>query len=87
MPNTFSGDIDADVEVLRDLLSGIPVEARGRAKKAAAKIEKVFMALRHDHPKDPAVALGAAFAIFMIAQRLIQADKESDSQGLIKLVS
>ena len=86
MPNTFSGDIDADVEVLRDLLGGIPAGARHRAKAAAVKIENVFTALQRENPKDPAVALGAAFAVFMLAQRLIQADKDSDSQGLIKLL-
>lgn len=83
----FSKDIEENCDTLRELLRGLPPSERGKAKMAAAKIEKVFMGLQKDHPKDGAVALGAAFAIYMIGARIVEQAKEGKHDGLIKLVS
>jgi hypothetical protein len=83
----FSQNIDENCETLKELLRGLPPSARGRAKKAAAAIEKVFVGLQKDHPKDGAVALGAAFAIYMIGARIVEQAKEGKHDGLIELVS
>jgi len=83
----FTDSIDENCEVLKELLRGVPPSQRQRAAKAAAAIEKVFMGLQKDHPKDPAVALGAAFAIYMIGQRIVEQAKESPGKGLIQLLS
>jgi hypothetical protein len=74
----FTDNIDGNLEVLRGLLGGIPPESRRRAKGAAVAIEKTFNDLIKQYPKDAAVALGAAFAIFMIAERLVQQDNHND---------
>ena len=84
----FTNQIDENVELLKTLLGGLPPESRRRAKKAAVTIENVFTGLQKDHPKDAAVALGAAFAVFLLAERLCEAPEQGDSdKGLIKLLS
>jgi len=86
----FTDSIDENVEILREMLGGIMPEHRRRAKKAAVALENVFNGLKKDYPKDPAVALGAAFAIFIMAQRMVEApkqgDKSGDGMGLIHLL-
>jgi hypothetical protein len=83
----FSDSIDDNTEMLRELLRGLPPSARGRAAKAAAAIEKAFTNLQKDHPKDGAVALGAAFAIFMVAAHLVEQAKDGKHDSLIELVN
>lgn len=85
----FSDSVDETLEQVRELLSGIPAPSRERAKQAAVKIENTVMALQRDNPRDPAVALGAAFAIFMIAQRIVETDRSAQQSGgsLIQLLS
>lgn len=83
----FTNDIEENCEILRELLRGIPPTQRNRAKKAAAAIEKVFVGLQKDNPKDPAVALGAAFAIYMIGARIVEQAKEGKHDNLIQLLS
>lgn len=84
----FTDSIDENVETLRELLAGVPAQHRNRAKKAAVALENTFTRLQADHPKDSVIALGAAFAIFKLAQRLVEAPKQGDSdKRLIQLLS
>ncbi len=84
----FTDSVDENVETLKVLLAGIPPESRRRAKKAAVTIENVFTGLQKNHPKDMAVALGAAFAVFLLAQRMVEAKEQGGSdKGLIQLLS
>jgi predicted nuclease with RNAse H fold len=83
----FSDSVDGNCEILKELIGGIPPSQRNKAKRAAMKIEKAFTDLQRDHPKDAAVALGAAFAIYLIGQRIVEQAKESDGKGLIQLLS
>ena len=84
----FTDSIDENVELLKSLLAGLPPPHRRTAQKAAVTIENVFTALQKDHPKNPAVALGAAFAEFMLAQRLGEAPEQGGSdKKLIQLLS
>lgn len=83
----FTNDIEENCEILKELIRGIPPSQRGKAKRAAAKIEKAFTDLQKDYPKDGAVALGAAFAIYMIGARLVEQAKESDGKSLIQLIN
>lgn len=85
---TFTDSIQSNIDTLQELLGGIPPSAQARAKKAAVSIENAVMALQKDHPKDPAVALGCAFAIMMTAQRILEADEEGakSSNALIQLL-
>jgi hypothetical protein len=83
----FSQNIQENCEILKELIGGIPPSQRNKAKRAAAKIEKAFVDLQKDYPKDAAVALGAAFAIYMIGARIVEQAKEGDGKGLIQLLS
>lgn len=84
----FTDSVTENVEMLRELLGGIPPESRRRAKGAAVALENTFTAMQKAYPKDPAVALGAAFAIFLLAQRLVEAPKQGDSaeKSMIQLL-
>jgi hypothetical protein len=84
----FTNQIDENIETLRVLLAGLPPEHRRRAKKAAVTIENVFTGLQKDYPKDAAVALGAAFAVFLLAERLCDAPEQGGSdKHLIQMLS
>lgn len=83
----FSQNIDENCEILKELLRGLPPSQRGKAQRAASKIEKAFTNLQKDYPKDGAVALGAAFAIYMIGARIVEQAKEGDGGGLIQLLT
>jgi hypothetical protein len=83
----FSNDITENCETIKELLGALPPSARGRAKKAAAAIEKVFVGLQRNNPKDGATALGAAFAIYMIGARIVEQAKEGKHENLIQLIN
>lgn len=84
----FKDNIGETLDVLGQLLQGIPPESRKRAQKAAVRLEQTFTQLRNDAPNDPATALGAAFGIFKIAERLIELDRDDTKKGkgLIQLL-
>lgn len=83
----FTDSIEQNVELLKELIGGIPPGRRRQAKAAAVAIENVFTALQRDNPKNPAVALGAAFAVFLLAQRLCEKGEGDSDKGLIQLLS
>ncbi len=85
----FTDSLDENIEILRELLAGMPPESRRRAQGAAVALENTFHRLQKDHPKDAAVALGAAFAVFKLAERIVDAPKQGDGpeRGLIQLLS
>lgn len=85
----FSDNISGNLELVRELLNGVPPDARNRAKRAAMCIEEAWEKVRKDSQdtRDPAIVLGAAFAIFMLADRMVQAERDGDSRPLIQLLS
>ena len=80
----FTDSIDANLEVIRELLGSIPPSERDRAKRAAVMIERQVTALIKDNQGHPAAGLGMSFAIFMIAQRLVQSPQSGDSDGTFR---
>lgn len=85
----FNDSLENNIEVLTELLRGIPPQHRRRAMGAAVALENTFTRLQKDYPKDHIVALGAAFAVFKLAQRIVEAPKHGDNpdRGLIQLLS
>ena len=84
----FSDSIQENIETIRELLAGIPPAERRKAKAAAVQLENTFTRLAKDNPKNPAVGLGAAFCVMMLAQRIVEAPQQGDSdKGLIQLLS
>jgi hypothetical protein len=83
----FSDSISENVALLEELLRGIMPEHRRQAKRAAVQIENVWNALIKDNPKNPAVALGAAFAVYKLAERLGEKQEgTSAADSLIQLL-
>lgn len=85
----FNDSIENNCEILAELLRGIPPQNRKKALGAAVALENTFTRLQRDYPKDHVVALGAAFAVFKLAQRIVEAPKHGDKEerGLIQLLS
>jgi len=77
----LSDSINETLAGISDLVRGLPPGAKQRAQAAAVAFERTFQTLRVNYPRDPAVALGSAFAIFTIAERLVNTEKESDEKG------
>jgi hypothetical protein len=83
----FTDSIENNLETIRELLQGIPPIERARARKAAMAVEKVIVGIQKDNPKSPAVALGTAFALFVLSQRIVSAPKQGDKdKGMIELL-
>ena len=85
----LNNDIDVTLEQVGELIRALAPEAKERAKYAAMVFEQTFQTLRTAHPRDPAIALGAAFAIFTLADRLVKIDNQGEEKGggLIQLVN
>lgn len=83
----FTDSIANNVEVVSELLKGVPPTSRERAKRAAVMIERVWTQLQRDYPRDPAVALGAAYAVFKFAEKIIETGADGQQKGLIQLLS
>ena len=52
----FNDSIENNVEVIAELLRGVPPAQRNKAKRAAVAIENIVTRLQKDHPKDHYVA-------------------------------
>ena len=89
MPLLNNDNVSETLEQVGELIRALAPEAKERAKYAAVQFENLFQKLRVAHPRDPAVALGAAWAIFTLADRLVKIDNEGEQQGsgLVKLIT
>lgn len=83
----FTDSIDGNLELLQMLLQDLPPSRQQEAKKAFMAIEKVFRGLQADNPRNNAVALGTACAIYTIASRMVgEAEDGVENQPLIDLL-
>ena len=88
MPVGFTDSLKGNIELLQELIGGLPPSKREVAKRAAVMIENTVNKIKRDHgASDPAVGLGMAFAVCMIADQLLEADNEGDRKGLIQLLT
>jgi hypothetical protein len=86
MSAEFTDSVGGNVELIAELLAGMPHSARPRCVRAAVAIENVVNQMRKDSPKDPAVALGVAWAIFKIAEALVQPNESGQKSDGDKLI-
>lgn len=77
----FGDSIDNNLELLRELLRGLPPATRNQARLAAATVEKVITDMMKDQQGSTGAALGTAFAIYMFAQRFVESSEGGDSEG------
>ena len=83
----FSKNIDENVEMLEELLRGIPVGRRGAARAAAIRLENVIRSIQKDYANDPGAGVGLAFAIMLTAQRMVEVETKAEGNTLIQLLS
>jgi hypothetical protein len=86
---TFTDSIENNLEIIRELLRGLPPETRHQAKLAAAIVERAITDIHRDAQGNRGAALGTAFAVYMFAQQFVAADQGGDGQGdnLIQLLN
>jgi len=84
----FTSDIDGNMGLIQELISGLTRDKGNRAMIAAKQIEKVVADVMNLHKGDAASSLGITFAIHKIAKLLVQGDKSNQDkgQGLIQLL-
>jgi hypothetical protein len=83
----FSKNIDENVDLLTELLQGIPASRRGTARAVAMRIENVLHNIQKDYARDPVAGLGVAFAIMLTAQRMVDVEGKGGEKSLIQLLS
>ena len=83
----FTDSIEGNIEILRELIGGLPPSERPNARKAAAMIEKAVIAVRKDCNSNVAAGIGMIFAMLNITQQLLQSDQEGEKSSLIQLLS
>jgi hypothetical protein len=82
----FSDSISNNVAVLEELIRGLAPQHRNMARRASAALENQFNRLHKDNPKNAAVAVGAAWAVFKMAEHLCE-KREGSGGNLIQLLS
>lgn len=84
----FTDSIDGNLETIKELLQNAPERHKGEARAAFRKMEKAVMDITKDAQGSPAIGLGLAFAVFVVAQRLVQSPQQGDGERrLIQLLS
>lgn len=85
----FTSDLDANMQLISDIMSNVTRDYGNRAHRAATEIEKVVMGVMNTHIGDPAASLGITFAIHKIAKLLVNSDRanQAKGQGLIQLLN
>jgi len=87
MSAQLADSLEENYNLICEVVRGMPPDAQARAKRAALAIERTVEALRKDSPHDPAVALGTAWAVFFIAQKLVEGVREGTERPLIQTLS
>ena len=82
MTLTFTGNVEDDLNTVRELISGMPASAQGRARKIAEKIRLIVEEIKKDNSKDPAAGVGLLFALMFTYDAMIQ-----DNRSVIQLLS
>lgn len=77
----FTDSIENNIEILRELLRGLPPGTRNQARLAASTVEKVITDLMRDQQGSRGAALGTAFAIYVFASRFVEESDGGDGQG------
>ncbi len=82
----FTDSIQGNLELAKELLQGLPQSARPRCHRAAQAVLERWNQLKADNPKDPAVALGSVYALFFIADTIINKDADGNKAEADRLI-
>jgi hypothetical protein len=83
----FSDSIEGNLGLIEEVLRGLPGGQRNQAKLAAVTIEKAFNSIQKDSQGNAGAALGTAYAIYKIAQKLVEGGKGSQTSKIIQLLN
>lgn len=85
----FSDSIENNLELLRELLRGLPPSTRNQARLAASVVEKAITDIMKDSQGSQGAALGTAFAVYIFAQRFVETGEGGEGEGnkLIQLLN
>jgi hypothetical protein len=72
MSITFTGQIEEDMNLLSELISGMTPAQQQRARKTGERIMQIVEQIRKDDPRDPAVGVGLAWALLFTAKHMTQ---------------
>lgn len=89
MSAVFTDSIQANLGLLEELVRGLTPGSRNQAKLAANLIEKTFNDIKRDSQGNAGAALGTAWAIYKLAEQLVQRSEGGIDAGksLIQLVN
>jgi hypothetical protein len=87
MTTQFTDSCHDSLALVQELIQGMPRGAQLRAKRAAERMIEVWDAMKKEAPKDPAVAVGAAFAVFYMAEHIINSSEGPISDNMIVTLS
>ena len=83
----FRGDdIRHNIDILGEIMSQAPTDARMRARAAASRIETVVIDLLRGN-QDPAAMLGVTLALHLLTQHMVEKTKDDSSAPMIQLLS
>jgi len=83
----FTKDIDHNVDLLEELIRGLPPQRKAVARNVANRVENVLHAIQRDYERDPAAGLALAFCIMLTAQRMVDVEGKGGEKSLIALLS
>jgi|HubBroStandDraft_4_1064222.scaffolds.fasta_scaffold00046_39 hypothetical protein len=72
MAKQFTDSVHDNMELVKELIQGMPRSAQIRAKQAAAQLIQTWDKMKVEAPKDPAVAVGAAFAVCYMMDHIVE---------------
>lgn len=83
----FTDSVQGNLDLIKEIINDAPPSAKANAKTAAVRLEQTFNAILKDSPRDPGTRIGLTFAVYMMAQRLVEQEQAGGEQQLIKLLS
>lgn len=83
----FTDSIEHNLALIEELVQALPLSERNSAKRAAVAVEKVFRSIQRDNQGSKGAAVGTAFAIYKLAQELVDHSKGTTGGNLIQLLS
>lgn len=88
MAAAFTDSIQENLALLEELVQGLPPGSRNQARLAANMMETVFNRIKRDSQGNAGAALGTAWAIYKLAERLVAKTETADNgDKLIQLVN
>lgn len=83
----FTDNNDENLEVVKELIRGMPAAAQQRARKTGERLVNLIDKMKKENPTDPAIALGVAFAVFYTADHFVKQEQQGHEKGIIQLLS